>query len=212
MKLQKVLSALVTVLMVALLVVATSASTSAQEPKQNDGEDQTNLDTQLYLIVATNQSVADEKLPAALDSVVKQLRATLPFKNYRLAATLLNRVKNEGRLDLSWIGAPIISAQSEVSPLTPSFSSFKIRVVKLAKNTAGETVVQMAGFNFGARFPIQTMSVASANAVPVINYENTGLQTDISIREGEPVIVGTLNVSPSGDAIILVVSAKRTSR
>jgi len=212
MKLQKVLSALVAVLMVALLIVVTSATSSAQEPKQNDGEDQTNLDTQLYLIVATNQSVAEEKLPTSLDPVLKQLRATLPFKNYRLAATLLNRVKNEGRLDLSWIGAPLISAQSEVSPLTPSFSSFKIRSVKLAKNSAGETVVQMAGFNFGARFPIQTMSIAAANAVPVINYENTGLQTDISIREGEPVIVGTLNVGPSGDAIILVVSAKRTSR
>lgn len=212
MKLQKVLSALVAVLMVALLIVVASATSSAQEPKQNDGEDQTNLDTQLYLIVATNQSVAEEKLPTSLDPVLKQLRATLPFKNYRLAATLLNRVKNEGRLDLSWIGAPLISAQSEVSPLTPSFSSFKIRSVKLAKNSAGETVVQMAGFNFGARFPIQTMSIAAANAVPVINYENTGLQTDISIREGEPVIVGTLNVGPSGDAIILVVSAKRTSR
>jgi len=48
--------------------------------------------------------------------------------------------------------------------------------------------------------------------VPATNYEPTGLATDISIREGEPVIVGTLNVGPSGDAIILVVSAKRTSR
>jgi hypothetical protein len=32
------------------------------------------------------------------------------------------------------------------------------------------------------------------------------------MREGEPVIVGTLNVGPSGDAIILVVSAKRTPK
>jgi len=28
---------------------------------------------------------------------------------------------------------------------------------------------------------------------------------DISMREGEPVVVGTLNIGPSGDAIILVV-------
>jgi hypothetical protein len=32
------------------------------------------------------------------------------------------------------------------------------------------------------------------------------------MREGEPVVVGTLNVGPSGDAIILVVSAKRTTK
>jgi hypothetical protein len=30
------------------------------------------------------------------------------------------------------------------------------------------------------------------------------------MREGEPVIVGTINIGPSGDAIILVASAKRT--
>ena len=49
-------------------------------------------------------------------------------------------------------------------------------------------------------------------SVPTINYEPTGVSTDVSMREGEPVIVGTLNIGPSGDAIILVVSAKRTSK
>jgi hypothetical protein len=47
---------------------------------------------------------------------------------------------------------------------------------------------------------------------PTINYEPTGIATDVSMREGEPVIVGTLNIGPSGDAIILVVSAKRTPK
>jgi hypothetical protein len=32
------------------------------------------------------------------------------------------------------------------------------------------------------------------------------------MREGEAVIVGTLNVGPSGDAIILVISARRTMK
>jgi hypothetical protein len=32
------------------------------------------------------------------------------------------------------------------------------------------------------------------------------------MREGEEVIVGTLNIGPSGDALILVVSAKRTQK
>jgi len=85
-------------------------------------------------------------------------------------------------------------------------------MVKLTKNSAGEPVVQMLGFNFGARIPIQVGAVAVSGGVPATNYEPAGLATDISIREGEPVIVGTLNVGPSGDAIILVVSAKRTSR
>ena len=69
----------------------------------------------------------------------------------------------------------------------------------------------MLGFNFGARIPIQVTGAIAANGTvaPTINYENTGVATDISMREAEPVIVGTLNIGPSGDAIILVVSAKK---
>lgn len=191
-------------------VFAQSSGTAAQSEKQDD---ETNLDTQLYLLVATNQDVDDAKLPAALDSVVKQLRAALPFKNYRLAATLLNRVKNDGRLNLKWIGGPLVPSGA-VSATTPSFNEFKVNNLKLVKDAGGQQVVRMEGFGFGVRIPIITASTVASNGpmAPIINYESTGLNTDISMREGEPVVVGTLNIGPSGDAIILVMSAKRTNK
>jgi hypothetical protein len=196
----------------ALCVMTAGLNVQAQTPQGDLRDNEVNLDTQLYLIVATNQDVDDSKLPSSLDPVLKQLRATLPFKNYRLAATLINRVKNEGHLDLSWIGGPLASPSANTSAVTPSFSQFKVRLVKLVRNTEGQQMVQMQGFNFGARIPIQTSGAIAANGAvaPNWNYENTGLATDISMRESDPVIVGTLNVGPSGDAIILVVSAKRT--
>ena len=191
-------------------VFAQSSGTAAQSEKQDD---ETNLDTQLYLLVATNQDVDDTKLPAALDPVVKQLRASLPFKNYRLAATLLNRVKNDGRLNLKWIGGPLVPSGA-VSATTPSFNEFKVNNLKLVKDASGQQVVRMEGFGFGVRIPIITASTVASNGpmAPIINYESTGLNTDISMREGEPVVVGTLNIGPSGDAIILVMSAKRTNK
>jgi len=197
-----------------LLLLGGSLSVQAQTTQSEAKDDETNLDTQLYLIVGTNQSVDDSKLPASLEPVLKQLRATLPFKNYRLAATLINRVKNEGHLNLSWIGGPLASSSGTAPTNTPSFSQFNVRQIKLVRNSEGKQVVQMVGFNFGARIPIQVSGAIAANGVvaPNFNYENTGLQTDISMGEAEPVIVGTLNVGPSGDAIILVVSAKRTTK
>jgi len=191
-------------------VFAQTAGTAAQTEKQDD---ETNLDTQLYLLVATNQDVDETKLPAALDPVVKQLRASLPFKNYRLAATLLNRVKNDGRLNLKWIGGPLVPSGA-VSATTPSFNEFKVNNLKLVKDATGQQVVRMEGFGFGVRIPIITASTVASNGpmAPIINYESTGLNTDISMREGEPVVVGTLNIGPSGDAIILVMSAKRTNK
>jgi hypothetical protein len=191
-------------------VYAQSTATVAESAKQ---EDETNLDTQLYLLVATNQDVDDAKLPAALDPVVKQLRASLPFKNYRLAATLLNRVKNDGRLNLKWIGGPLVPSGA-VSSTTPSFNEFRVNNLKLVTASGNQQVVRMEGFGFGVRIPIITASTVASNGpmAPIINYESTGLNTDISMREGEPVVVGTLNIGPSGDAIILVMSAKRTNK
>jgi len=94
--------------------------------------------------------------------------------------------------------------------LTPSFNEFRVNGVKLVRDASGQQLVRMDGFWFGARVPIQTGMSSSSTSTATINYESTGLNTDISMREGEPVIVGTLNVGPSGDAIILVMSARRT--
>ena len=197
-----------------LNIQPTLAQTTDQSTPAAKKEDETNLDTQLYLIVGHNQAVEDTKLPAALEPVLKQLRASLPFKNYRVSATLINRVKNDGRLNLKWIGGPLIVSAAGTNQ-TPSFNEFRVNNVRLFKDESGQTFVRLEGFGFGARIPIQsaTQVASTGPAAPIpIMYENTGLNTDISMREGEPVIVGTLNVGPSGEAIILVISVKRTTK
>jgi len=207
------------ILFVCFLIAATTLGASAfaqgadQAEQRDTKNDEINLDTQLYLLIATNQEVDDAKLPSNLEPVVKQLRASLPFKNYRLAATLINRVKNHGRLNLQWVGGSLL-ASAAASAQTPSFNEFKVNQVKLTTDANGRDVVRMDGFRFGARIPIQTGTAIASNgpAAPILNYENTGLNTDISMHEGEPVIVGTLNVGPSGDAIILVMTARRSSK
>src|SRR5215510_10562763 len=143
-------------------VKAQDSNTTQATKKAETKDDETNLETQLYLIVGTNQEVPDAKLPAALETVVKQLHATLPFKNYRLAATMINRVKNQGRLELRWIGGPMTLAAGPAPALNPSFSNFSIREVKLVQGSDGQQRVQMLGFNFGARVPIQTSGAIAA--------------------------------------------------
>lgn len=212
------------ILLVALLLVLTAGghalaqtSTVTQPSNQADRkDDEINFDTQLYMLTGTNQDVDDPKLPASLDSVIRQLHASLPFKNYRLSTTLINRVRNEGRFSLRW---PMQAAGASGGTLTPSFNEFRVNGVRLVRDAAGQQLVRMDGFTFGARIPIQTGTTSSANptttpmmAMPIINYESTGLNTDISMREGEAVIVGTLNVGPAGDALILVMLVKRTPK
>src|SRR6185369_11987420 len=147
----------------AMLLALSLVSGSLTVQAQNTDPDDANLETQLYLIVGTNQEVDQPRLPAALDPVVKQLRASLPFKNYRLAATLINRVKNEGRLELSFIGGPLATQSIAATSTAPSFSQFKVRQVKLTRNSDNQAIVQMLGFNFGARIPIQSPGPIAAN-------------------------------------------------
>jgi hypothetical protein len=176
-------------------------------------DDETNLDTQLYLILATNRETEDGKMPVALDSVMKRLRESLTFKHYSLAGTFVNRVRNNGRIDVSWVGGPFMIPANAMTS-NPSFSQFTA-LVKLGADQGGLEVVRMNDFKFGARVPIVTSSIGMTTTsitggFPAsVNYEPIGLRTDISMREGVPVIAGTLNMGPSGDAIVVVITARR---
>lgn len=205
------------ILLIATLIITGAFASSRQALAQSEqaasrikSDDAAGLEVQLHLIVARKTSEGEEeKLPASLDAVIRQLKTTFSFKSYRLATTLLNRVKNGGRLSLRWVGSPLL-ASAAATAATPGFNEFNVQGVKLVQDENGRDVVQMSNFNFGTRIPIQTSSVATTGgSTPVVQYENTGITTDISMREGEPTIVGTLNVGPSGDALIIVVTARR---
>jgi len=201
-------------------LVAVAPSTFAQESNQQarmsaQKEEDVNLDTQLYLILATNRDVEEGRMPSTLEPVMKRLHESLPFKHYTLAGTFLNRVRNTGRLDVSWVGGPFLVPASAATN-SPSFSQFTA-LVKLSTDESGREVVRMNEFRFGAKVPIITGQVTTTNAalgvtpVSQVVYESVGLHTDISMREGSPVIAGTLHVGPQGDAIIVAISARRAN-
>jgi hypothetical protein len=200
------------ILITAQAALGQASSEPARPTVQKD--DDANLDIQLYLILASNREVEDSKLPAALDPVVKRLRDSLPFKHYNLTGTFLNRVRNNGRLDMSWVGGPF-PIQGSPAQSNPSFSQFT-SMVRLVGEPGAE-IVRLTDFRFGTRVPIITGGVGPINAstgaaaFPLIAYEPVGLRTDLTLREGSIVIAGTLNVGPSGDAIVVIVSARRVN-
>jgi hypothetical protein len=186
--------------------VLAQESTSAQPAFEN-------FDTEIYLVMASNERAGEIPLPASLDQVVKQLRGTLPFKNYSLAGTLVNRVKNNGSLSVTWIGGPRLAPPGSLSG-SPTFSKLSIGQLKVFDSAGGPTV-QLSRFVFGAQVPIQsgtTLAPAGNNSAPVISYEGVGINSDFSVRPDQPTIVGTLTVGPGSDSIIVVLCARRAQR
>jgi len=199
--------------MTALASTAVFAQETSQSSRVAPRENDANFETQLYLLLATNRDVEEGKMPVALQPVLTRLHETLAFKHYNLAASFLNRVKHNGRLEMTWVGGPLLAPAA--SPMgNPSFNQFTA-VVRMVTDESGRQLVRMEDFRFGSRVPIITAQITTTNAstnaptFPTISYENVGLRTDISMTEGVPIIAGTLNVGPSGDAIIVVISAKR---
>jgi hypothetical protein len=205
-------------LMLGLMLLLAFASL-AQAQKKGDAavaalagavvDDNANLDLEIYLLAASDAAVEGSRLPGLLEPVVRQLRATLPYASYRLSATMMNRMKNGGRLEVSGVGA---TPFAKVTAPAPLFSEYSVSSVKLKSDAAtGQSIVEISEFRFGARVPIQT-GLGGGSTAATIQYQNTGIRTEFSMREGEPVIVGTLNIGQAGEAFILVVSAKRTGQ
>jgi len=207
---RSIFCALLSVAIVGFSAQLSLAQDSTQPQRAAARDDQTNLDLELYLIAGTNQP-REGKIPASLDPLVKQLRETLPFKNYSLETTLVNRVRDGGNLSLSWFVGP----HPAISNRPPIFNEFSIAQVRLVLDGKGGQVIQMLRFSFGSRIPIQTstnIAASGTTSAPVYNYDYAGLKTDISVREGQPAVVGTLlTASSSGEAIVLALLVKRAA-
>ncbi|HYW73507.1 MAG TPA: hypothetical protein VE961_20970 [Pyrinomonadaceae bacterium] len=204
-------------LLCAIVLTAAPAAVAQDSPVKAVAGEDVNLDTSLYLILATNRDVEDGKLNPAVEPIVKRLREALPFKHYAVVGTFLNRVKNNGRLDVSWVGSPFMVPSAAPAALNnPSFNNFGA-VVRLVTDSSGSDLVRMSELKFGAQLPIITAQATTTNAsmgstpIATVQYQNIGLRTDISMREGSPVIAGTLSVGPQGDAVVVAVAARRAN-
>ena len=196
----------ISVLFVFALVVLAGAQTFGQEPRdaaaagavvrQQQGEP--SYEVLLQVLVASNAAGATQA-PASLANVVKKLKATFPFSDYRVAATYMNRVENGGSIE----SKGIIQETTASPSAHPIFQEWSLVGLKKAVEAAGggQNLIQAGGFRFGTRVPVQVSSVVS--------YENTGLNINrVNLIENAPTIIGTLNAPKSSELIVLVLTVR----
>ncbi|HVG35791.1 MAG TPA: hypothetical protein VM911_22255 [Pyrinomonadaceae bacterium] len=212
----KLFSAVSFILLACCFVFANERVALAQEQGSTTAgtmREEVNYDVQLDLIVASNNPSEKGGVPESLSAIVKQLRASLPFTNYRLTTTFINRVKDGGTLETMGVGSSLLA--TTIGPSTPTFYNFNLSQVKMERDARGQPFIRIPKFRFNLRMPIitgTTLASAGNASSPVINYEAVGISTEMSIHEGVPTLVGTLTTSRPEELMILLISMKQSSQ
>ncbi|MGI9065604.1 MAG: hypothetical protein ACR2HX_04280 [Pyrinomonadaceae bacterium] len=148
-----------------------------------------NIELHMHILVASNTGGSTEQLPAELKDVITQLRGTLTYKNYELAASVVQRLTETSR-GLSGTGtAEIASGQSGVSNLALPYE-YSINTVSMVPSQAGAMTIQIGAFSFATR----------------TDKDRASVQTALNLRDGEKVVVGTATIRDR--ALIVVLIAK----
>jgi len=139
----------------------------------------------VYLVVASEQASAGSELPSELQPVASELKKIFSYKGFRLLDSILLRTQPGN----------MASARGTIKPneeaKTTSYS-FQVQPSAVTEDPNGRLI----------RLDNLNLSVEGGD-------HNAGIHTEITVREGQRVVVGKSNIG-SGGSLILVVTAKVT--
>lgn len=147
-----------------------------------------NIELHMHVLIASNAGGTGTEVPADLKDVMTELRGTLNYRNYELAASIVQRLTETPR-GLQGSG---IAELPTTNPGTPNPSmpyEYFINNVSLVQNATGAASVQIAEFTF-----------------VTIEKERAKVQTALNLRDGEKVVVGTATIR--NRALVIVLTAK----
>lgn len=147
-----------------------------------------NIELHMYVVVASNSGTATADVPAELKDVLTQLRTTLNYKNYELAAVVVQRLTETSNV-LQGSGIADVSSASPGTPSSPTPYEYYIRNVTLAQNAMGAQTVQIGEFSF------RTLT----------DKDMARVGTALNMRDGEKVVVGTATIR--NRALVIVLTA-----
>jgi hypothetical protein len=178
----------------------------AQQPANNP-QLETSYEAVLQVIVGSNDASQRGNLPKSLSAVERQLHENFAYSGYRVSNMFLSRSTGVGKIEYKSMSDSLVqSAPSSV----PTFLEWSLGI-RGAAEPAGQNVLQVNGFRFGARVPITTARVSGTDgrSTDVTNYESIGLVTDrMALSVGKPSLVGTISLPGASGTLFLVLTLR----
>lgn len=154
-----------------------------------------NVETTVYMIVASQQAGTGPAMPAELDPVVKQLKALFTYKGFHLLDSFILRSRD---------GQDAETSGFVPSPETNQKLTYRFRYQRVGvQGPDADHLVRFDSLRFSLRVPVAAGKDGS------ISYMDAGISTDVDVPAGKKVVVGkTSAVEGPDSALILVISAK----
>jgi hypothetical protein len=153
-----------------------------------------NVEVTIYMMSALPTPSATA-IPQELEPVVKQLKGMFSYKGYQLIDTEVIRVRAGQGGDAS----AVVDNKGPTGSKT--ISQMKFRSATPSTDEKGRAM-RIDGLKVGLKIPLPT------NAKGEFTYIDTGISTDVDIREGQKVVVGKVNMDGADRASIVVLAAK----
>jgi len=157
-----------------------------------------NIETTVYMVVASPQVSSSGAMPAELEPVVKQLKGVFSYKGFRLLDSFVLRSRDTEKGDTSGFVPPL---DTNVPAGTKIIYQFRYSRVSL-DGAETSRVIRYDNLKLGIKVPISSTGSG-------FNYLEAGISTDVDVPEGKKVVVGKTSAIEGADsALILVISAK----
>ena len=158
----------------------------------------TDMEFTLHVLFASKGPLPNGDLPPELQDVVKQLKGTLTYRGYALAASFVQRaqVLDHARSDTSGLGYVLLGAlgNAEGKDAPRMKVEWRAQGLRLGNQGDGPSTLDVASF----RFDLEEEAATKSGTLAKFN-------TPLSLREGERVVVGTSVVKDHGVVVVLTV-------
>jgi Bacterial type II/III secretion system short domain len=159
------------------------------------------IEFHIHILIASNTPATNDDFPAELSDVVKQMQATLKYKNYGTMASAVHRATANGN-GVSNNGVAESKLFNVFTPGgSPIFFNYNLQPIRMNTDAAGGPTVSIGQFRFRLRIPLNVGGQAQQ-----IQYQDVGFETPVTVRNGERVVVGTTTMGDKG--LIVVLSAR----
>jgi hypothetical protein len=144
------------------------------------------IDLVVYLVVAADQASPGAGLPSELQPVADELKKIFAYKSFRLLDSILVRTQPNNRAEAS--GVVVLPNYTNGGERPYHFSVYPSAVTEDAKGR----LIRLDQLHLNLNLP---------------GSREAGIQTEITVREGQKVVVGKSNMG-TDQSLILVLTAK----